>query len=176
MSDMSGHDTDQNPDQEPPFTASIQKFAEDYLGKYNRYLIAKAHMEELKSESDQAEAAMIRFAKQVGFDAKTEITLPNIGKFAIKEKFVANILKDNILTVFAFFKEQGREKEFFELAIRKSKLNEFVKEQIVLAVKTQEKPSFPDGLTVVPLKSVSISQRNPQFGLESEKNDKGESL
>lgn len=159
---------------ESNFVVQFKDYAENYLKAYNKYSKSKAETDELKSLSDAAEYAMINFAKDLGILA-TEVNLAfdGMASFKIKETYFGNIPKDNKAKVFAYFKNQKREGEFFELSVRKSEVNKFIRERINEAKVRQKQNKggealvidLPDGITLGKKYGVSLSNRNSGFGI-----------
>lgn len=151
------------------FKKKFRELATSYLSQYNRYLKAKSEADRLKTESDIAEHAILKFAKDVGLAAnKTELTFTGLGKFSIKETFFGNVTKPNIGKVYAFFKDQKREGEFFQLSVRKAEINKYVREKVQeTEMENPEggvnKINLPDGIDYVVKTSVSVTNRNPDF-------------
>lgn len=151
------------------FKKKFRELAASYLSQYNRYLKAKSEADRLKTESDIAEHTILKFAKDVGLAAnKTELTFTGLGKFSIKETFFGNVTKPNIGKVYAFFKDQKRESEFFQLSVRKAEINKYVREKVQET--EMENPegganqiNLPDGIDCAVKTSVSVTNRNPDF-------------
>jgi|GEM_PF-4072128 len=154
------------------FQDQFQKYAAAYLSAYNQYLHAKAMADQLKEESDAAEQAVIGFARDIGMShSKTEVTLPGLGKFSIKQEFYGQVTQENMGKVYGFFKDQKREQEFFQMTVRKSPLNQYIREKVkekreeVSDLSGPIRPDLPEGLECYTKTSVSITSRNAEFKL-----------
>jgi hypothetical protein len=158
------------------FGKKFKTYAENYLQSCNKYKKAKAIADDLKVESDAAGAAMINYAKELGV-LTTEINLQYDGMatFKIKESYFGNVLKENRAKVFTFFKQQRREKEFFELKERQSNFNAYVKEKLEECKRNKKggedlikevELNLPEGLTLGRKHKITLSNRNDDFGMK----------
>jgi hypothetical protein len=152
------------------FDKQFKEYAERYLSSYNKYVQAKAVMDDLKNKSDAAEVAMISFARDIGvLTSEVALTYDGMGTFKIKEAYFGNVTKANRAKVFAFFRNQKRENEFFELSVRKAEVNKFVREKVDKCKKNSKggeiEPDLPDGVSFGKKHSVSLSNRNSSFGV-----------
>lgn len=163
---------------ESGFTGKFREVAETYLMSYNKYLKAKAVMEDLKAQSDANEMEMIDLAKTLGvLGSELELTYEGLAKFKIKQSFFGNVTKANKAKVFSFFREQKRENEFFELSVRKAEVNKYVREKIDECKRANKankggeeggeeiKPDLPEGISFGKKHGISLSNRNSDFGI-----------
>lgn len=157
---------DNSSEMSEPFKKKLKEYSAFYLSKYNEYLKAKAEADRLKTESDAAECSLIAFANSIGADSNATIfTFEGMGKFTLKESYFGNVTSNNVEQVYHFFKGQKRERDFFQLGVRKAKINEYVREKVKTAEENggDVKSLIPNGITVSRKQSISISKRNTEY-------------
>ncbi len=150
----------------------FRHLSETFLTKKNQYLKAKEIADQLKGEQDEAEWALIQFAQNTGC---LSATYKNLGHFSISEQFFGNVKQQNIQKVFAYFREQKRELDFFQTAPKKSEFNRYVRTKIDEFKRSSEfknggeiKLQLPDGIDMITKWAISIRGRNEQFGLTTQ--------
>ena len=71
----------------------FRQLAENLLAKKNQYLASKKVTDELKSQQDEAEQALLTYIETTGCSA---IAFEGLGRFSRSEEYYGNVTKPNI--------------------------------------------------------------------------------
>jgi len=150
------------------YQSELRRLSEVFLDATNKRQKADEELKKLKASEESAEKQMIRFLDSIN---STGIEFADLGNFSKKESIHANILQSNEPQVFDYYKSQRREKEFFEVKLRKGNLDHEIRSLIIEAEHKEgglEKSGnlqLPPGITIFKKMKIGVTKRNHQFEL-----------
>ncbi|MFC1616766.1 hypothetical protein ACFL2K_00940 [Candidatus Margulisiibacteriota bacterium] len=155
------------------YKPELRRLCEEYLSYLNKRTKVDDELKKLKAAEELAEKSIIRFLETIN---STGMNFTDLGNFSKKDAIHANLLKENELRLFQYFKAQRREKEFFEVKPRMGNLNTEIRELIKHAehkeggLNKKENLELPPGVTYFKKIKMGITKRNHQFQIQEEKN------